>query len=61
EGKEMTMAFTDKFTSFIQELLYSAILDKGIDLVKFITHRGVITRHAPFLKKFTSTIEADSR
>lgn len=34
-GFENTMALTDKWTSFIQELLYLSIIDKGFDLAKF--------------------------
>lgn len=35
KGFENTMALTDKWTSFVQEMLYSSILDKGFDLAKF--------------------------
>lgn len=34
-GFEHTMALTDKWASFIQEVLYSSIIDKGFDLAKF--------------------------
>jgi len=35
EGRERTFALTDKITGFIEELVYSKIVDKGFDLAKF--------------------------
>lgn len=35
KGYENTMALTDKWTSFIQEMFYSSVIDKGFDLAKF--------------------------
>lgn len=34
-GTERTLALVDKLTAFFQEILYSGILDRGADLVKF--------------------------
>lgn len=35
EGKERTFALVDKITSFIEEVVYSKIADKGFDLFKY--------------------------
>ncbi len=35
ENQERTWALTDKFTGFMEELLYSKIADKGFDLLKY--------------------------
>jgi len=35
EGRERTFALTDKITGFIEELIYSKIVDKGFDLAKY--------------------------
>lgn len=35
EGRERTFALTDKITGFIEELVYSKIVDKGFDLAKY--------------------------
>lgn len=35
DGRERTFALTDKITGFIEELVYSKIVDKGFDLAKY--------------------------
>ncbi|MEX0845105.1 MAG: hypothetical protein WD022_07470 [Balneolaceae bacterium] len=35
KGRERTFALTDKITGFIEELVYSKIIDKGFDLAKY--------------------------
>lgn len=35
ESRERTFALTDKITGFIEELVYSKIVDKGFDLAKY--------------------------
>jgi hypothetical protein len=35
EGRERTFALTDKITGFIEELVYSKIVDRGFDLAKY--------------------------
>lgn len=35
EDRERTIALTDKITGFIEELVYSKIVDKGFDLAKY--------------------------
>lgn len=35
EGRERTFALTDKITGFVEELVYSKIVDKGFDLAKY--------------------------
>lgn len=34
-NQEKTMALVDKWTVFVQEVMYSSVLDKGFDLAKF--------------------------
>lgn len=40
-GKEKTLALTDKLSSFIEEGFYSAVLDKGLDLAKYLLQNQV--------------------
>jgi AcrR family transcriptional regulator len=40
-NQEKTMALVDKWTAFVQEVMYSSIIDKGFDLAKFtLTQAG---------------------
>lgn len=40
-NQEKTMALVDKWTAFVQEVMYSSVLDKGFDLAKFtLTQAG---------------------
>lgn len=57
EGREQTMELTDKLTSFLQELMYSSVADKGFELLKFMISNGIITRNIPFWDVITSKIE----
>lgn len=47
-GSEKTMALTDKLTSFLNEILYSAVLDKGFDLGRFLISNRVTRPNIPF-------------
>jgi len=49
EGRQKSMELVDKWTSFVQELHYSSILDRGFDVAKFIFY------NSPFSKNKTST------
>ena len=55
ENYEKTMAFTDKMTIFLQELMYSKILDKGFDLGRFLTSNGVISHRYPLISYLIPT------
>lgn len=58
EDRELTMELTDKLTSFLQELMYNAILDKGFDLAKFINaNRKAFFSNIPLVKQICSKIE----
>ena len=55
ENYERSMAFTDKVTSFLEELMYSKILDKGFDLGRFLTSNNVISHRYPLLSYLIPT------
>lgn len=55
DNYEKTMAFTDKLTSFFEELMYSKILDKGFDLGRFLTSNNVIAHRYPLLSYIIPT------
>lgn len=58
ENKELSMEFIDKLTSFLQELLYNSIIDKGISLVRFAaSNRKQFISNIPLVNKFCSTFE----
>jgi hypothetical protein len=42
EGKEKTFALTDKLTSFVEEVLYNKLMDKGVDLAKYFLQNNII-------------------
>lgn len=44
EGFENTLALTDKWTTFLEEVLYSHVLDKGFDLAKFFFQQSKINQ-----------------
>ena len=58
EGRELSMELTDKLATFLQELLYNAILDKGFELAKFLAaNRKQFFCNLPIVKQICSTIE----
>lgn len=57
EDHELTMELTDKLTAFLQEAAYSSILDKGIDLVKFMVSNNVCIPKFSFIDKISSKFE----
>lgn len=58
EDYELTMELTDKVTNFMQEVMYSAVLDKGFDLIKFLASNSkAFLQNIPFAKNIFSKIE----
>jgi len=57
DGKELSMELTDKYTAFLQEAMYSATLDRGLELLKFMFSNKILTRNIPFVKELFSKIE----
>lgn len=58
EDKELTMELVDKLTNILQELMYNAMLDKGVDLAKFIaSNKEEFFKNIPIVKQICSKIE----
>lgn len=57
EDKELSMELTDKLTSFLQEIMYSATIDRGLDLMKFMFSNNLITLSFDSIKKLFPEIE----
>lgn len=57
EDRELTMELTDKATSFIQEMAYSTILDKGFDLFKFMISNNIFVPKLPFIDSIRSKFD----
>lgn len=58
KDKEVTMELTDKLTTFLQELMYNTILDKGFDLAKFMaSNKEAFISNIPIVRQFYSKIE----
>ncbi|MGM0546370.1 MAG: hypothetical protein ACQEST_06570 [Bacteroidota bacterium] len=58
ENKELTMELTDKVTGVLQELLYNPVLDKGLDLLKFMNaNKKTFVHNIPIVKQLCSKIE----
>lgn len=58
ENKELTMELTDKVTGVLEELLYNPVLDKGLDLLKFMNaNKTAFIKNIPIVKQLCSKIE----
>lgn len=58
EDHELTMELTDKLTTFLQELMYSSVLDQGFELGKFLyANRKDFLCEIPVVKQIFSKIE----
>lgn len=49
EGKERSLALSDKLTSLLQEAVYNKTLDKGFDLVKYLFSSIGVGKEIPFV------------
>jgi len=56
QGKATTMELTDKLTGLLQEILYTSVTDRSIDLIKFLYTNNVYPKNT-FINKVTSTFE----
>lgn len=55
ESHEISMELTDKLTGLLEEMLYNPVLDKGLDLIKFMNaNRESFFQNLPIVKQFRS-------
>ncbi len=54
--EEKTMAYADKLTSFLQEVMYTSVLDEGLDLLKFMTQNDRRISRLPIVGSITRKI-----
>jgi AcrR family transcriptional regulator len=47
QGSEKSLALVDKMTAFIQEVLYSGVINKGFDLVKYVMGQDIWKSRIP--------------
>ena len=59
EGRERSLALTDKFTTFIQEVCYNKVVDKGFDLVKYLFGSAKIAEDIPVFGDWISDFFTD--
>lgn len=58
EDYELTMELTDKVTTFLQELMYSPLIDQGFELGKFLySNKKYFLQNIPVVKQIFSKIE----
>lgn len=57
DNRELTMELTDKATAFLQEAAYSSVIDKGVDLLKFMFTNNVCIPRFTFFDNIASKIE----
>ncbi|MDR8392101.1 TetR/AcrR family transcriptional regulator [Aliifodinibius sp. S!AR15-10] len=57
EGKEVSMELTDKYTVFLQEIMYNTTIDKGLELAKFLFTNNIFGRGFESIKKLFPEIE----
>lgn len=50
---EKSMAYADKMTTFLQEIMYTSVLDKGFDLFKFMAVNDKKFARIPFIGSIT--------
>lgn len=55
EDRERTFALTDKITGFIEELVYSKIVDKGFDLAKYSLSALGFSQHVEDFNEWVSS------
>lgn len=53
---EKTMAYADKLTSFLQEVMYTTVLDKGLELLKFMAQHDRRISRIPLIGSLTRKI-----
>jgi len=53
---EKSMALTDKLTGFLEEVMYSAVFDKGVDLFKFAISNGALGYRLAAFKRIFSNL-----
>ncbi|MEX0609587.1 MAG: hypothetical protein WD016_06825 [Balneolaceae bacterium] len=54
EGHERTLALTDKFTGFVEEVVYSKVVDKGFDLFKYAMSNAGFAKNIPVFGSWVS-------
>jgi AcrR family transcriptional regulator len=57
EDRELTMELTDKSAAFLQEVAYSAVIDKGLDLLRFLISNNVLVPRFSLFDKIASKFE----
>ena len=57
EDKEVTTELIDKVTGLIQELLYTSVVDRAIDLAKFIYSNDVLSQQFPLWRRIQNSFE----
>lgn len=57
DGQEKTMVLVDKSTALLQEVLYNAVIDRSLDLLKFLASNKFFVENIPFVKNIFSNIE----
>ena len=61
DGKERSLALTDKFTAFVQEVSYNKVVDKGFDLVKYLFGSAKIADGFPVFGDWISEFFNDDK
>jgi len=59
DSQEKTMALVDKLSSFLDELLYSNVLDKGFDLVQYLYTNDFFKFDIPYLSKILNNLSKE--
>ncbi len=51
EGYQKTMELVDKWTALVQEVNYSSVIDRGLDLAKFAVYNSPLNSFLDFINK----------
>jgi AcrR family transcriptional regulator len=57
EDKQVSVELTDKITGLIEEAFYTSVIDRSLDIAKFLFSNGTISQHIPLWDKIKSSFE----
>jgi len=60
DGKERSFALTDKLTSFVEEVVYNKVIDKGFDLAKYLISDAGLANNVPLFGEWITSWFSDN-
>ena len=57
EGREVSMELTDRYTAFLQEIMYNAVADKGLELARLLFSDNILGKPFESIRNMFPEIE----